>query len=105
MNTHDKTSDFPQPANTPARLKALQGQYGMERFAFFGHHNALHDRHLIFDNVLDASTAGNRARFEALARSVRDILSQRWIKTDDTYTRKDVKRATSNGSTSTSGKC
>src|SRR5262249_7235522 len=92
MGTSDKISDLPQQAKTPALLKALKQQYGMERFAFFGHHNALYDRHLIFDNVLDASTVGNRARFEALARSVRDILSQRWIKTDDTYRREDVKR-------------
>jgi starch phosphorylase len=92
MGRNDKTSELPQQAKTAAHLKALQRQYGMEQFAFFGHHNALYDRHLIFDNVLDASSVGARARFEALARSVRDILSQRWIKTEDTYTREDVKR-------------
>ena len=33
-----------------------------------------------------------RERFEALARSVRDILSQRWIQTEHTYERKNPKR-------------
>ncbi len=33
-----------------------------------------------------------RDRFEAVARSVRDILSQRWIRTEQTYGRKNPKR-------------
>lgn len=33
-----------------------------------------------------------RKRFEAVARSVRDVLSQRWIKTRDTYARANTKR-------------
>src|SRR5207245_61672 len=31
-------------------------------------------------------------RFEAIARSVRDILAQRWIKTENTYARENPKR-------------
>src|SRR5262249_2521009 len=38
------------------------------------------------------STIGDRERFEALARSVRDILSQRWVSTNKTYEREDPKR-------------
>jgi starch phosphorylase len=53
---------------------------------------ALYERHLIFDNVVDPAAAGSRARFEALARSVRDILSQRWIDTEQTYARENAKR-------------
>jgi starch phosphorylase len=45
----------------------------------------MYERHLIFDNVVDPAVAGARERFEALARSVRDMLSQRWIRTDNTY--------------------
>ena len=37
-------------------------------------------------------TAGPRERFEAFARSVRDILSQRWVLTEDTYERENPKR-------------
>jgi starch phosphorylase len=54
--------------------------------------NALYERHLVFDNVLDLAAAGPRERFEAVARSVRDILSQRWIRTESTYARQDPKR-------------
>ena len=31
-------------------------------------------------------------RYEAFARSVRDVLSQRWIRTEDTYDRENPKR-------------
>jgi starch phosphorylase len=37
--------------------------------------------------------AGARDRFEAFARSVRDILTQRWVQTEDTYERAGPKRA------------
>src|SRR5258708_40317950 len=53
---------------------------------------ALFDRHLVFDNVIDANAAGQRERFEAFARSVRDGLSQRWIKTENTYAHENPKR-------------
>src|ERR1700730_9843423 len=44
------------------------------------------------DNVIKSSSAGPRERFEAFARSVRDILSQRWVQTDDAYERDNPKR-------------
>ena len=50
------------------------------------------ERHLIFDNVIELGAAGSRERFEALARSVRDLLSQRWVRTEETYARKNPKR-------------
>ena len=48
---------------------------------FSGRADALFERHLLSDAVVDPSVAQERQRFEAVARSVRDILSQRWIKT------------------------
>jgi starch phosphorylase len=42
--------------------------------------------------VIDSAAAGPRERFEALARSVRDILSQRWVRTERTYERANPKR-------------
>jgi starch phosphorylase len=39
--------------------------------------------------LTDATT---RDRFEAFARSVRDILSQRWVRTNETYDRENPKR-------------
>ena len=44
------------------------------------------------DNVMEAAEIGARERFEAVAHSVRDVLSQRWIRTEKTYERKDPKR-------------
>jgi starch phosphorylase len=57
-----------------------------------GTDNALYERHLIFDNVIKRTAVGPRERFEAFARSVRDILSQRWLLTEDTYERENPKR-------------
>jgi glucan phosphorylase len=37
-------------------------------------------------------TIGARERFEAAARSVRDTLSQRWVRTEETYQRENPKR-------------
>jgi starch phosphorylase len=54
--------------------------------------HGLYDRHLLFDNAVDPASAGFRERFEALARSVRDILSQRWVRTQATYDRANPKR-------------
>src|SRR4030095_8368344 len=39
-----------------------------------------------------AHEIGARRAFEAMARSVRDVLSQRWIRTEETYDRNDPKR-------------
>jgi glycogen phosphorylase len=51
-----------------------------------------YERHLVFDKVLDPSAAGLRERFEAFARSVRDLLSQRWIDTESWYAQTNPKR-------------
>jgi glycogen phosphorylase len=73
-------------------IAKLRGHYGTGPIELAGTENALYERHLVFDNVVDLAAADPRERFEALARSVRDILSQRWIKTENTYTRENPKR-------------
>ncbi len=72
----------------------IHGDFAMstETIELSARDRALYERHLIFDNVVDPAAAGSRARFEALARSVRDILSQRWIDTEQTYARENAKR-------------
>ena len=52
----------------------------------------MYERHLLFDNIRDPGLIGDRERFEAVARSVRDILSQRWVLTEKTYERENPKR-------------
>ncbi len=59
---------------------------------FSGSNDALYERHLTFDHVVPVAAATPRDRFEAVARSVRDLLSQRWIRTEQTYRTRNVKR-------------
>jgi starch phosphorylase len=70
----------------------LLEQYGAGPIRFAGTDSGLYERHLLFDNVIDAAGASARDRFEAFARSGRDVLSQRWTLTEDTYARENPKR-------------
>jgi len=70
----------------------LVAQYECGPVQFAGTDEALYERHLLFDSGVDLSAATARDRFEALARSVRDILSQRWLLTEKTYEERDAKR-------------
>ena len=74
------------------KISKLIAQYGCGTVKFTGTEEALYERHLLFDNIVDASQVSLRERFEAVARSVRDILSQRWIRTEQTYDRENPKR-------------
>src|SRR5262245_13516536 len=74
-----------------AVLARLFDQYSCGPVRFSGDENASYERHLVFDHVLDPENATLRERFEAFARAVRDLLSQRWLKTQDTYVRRNAK--------------
>jgi starch phosphorylase len=73
-------------------LAKLRSQYGCGPVQFAGTDNGLYERHLLFDNVVDVTVTDARERFEAIARSLRDVLSQRWVYTDKTYERANPKR-------------
>jgi len=73
-------------------ISKLIAQYGCGPVKFTGTEEALYERHLLFDNIADASDVSLREKYEAFARSVRDILSQRWIQTERTYERENPKR-------------
>src|SRR5580700_9578512 len=73
-------------------LAKLRSQYFVGPIHLTGTESALYERHLLFDNVVDMTVADARERFEAVAHSVRDVLSQRWIYTDKTYDRANPKR-------------
>src|SRR5580700_8485322 len=77
-----------QLLNEPTTLE----RYGTGPIHFAGADSGLYERHLLFDNVVAAERTDARDRFEAFARSGRDVLSQRWTLTQDTYTRNDAKR-------------
>jgi len=90
--TNAKTATvIPIPKGSPA-ISELMQQYGCGPVQFSGSDNALYERHLIFDDAVDPAAADARMRYEAFAHAVRDILSQRWVKTENTYTRENPKR-------------
>jgi glycogen phosphorylase len=86
------TQQPPGPARKSAPDEAKLEQYGCGPVQFTGTADALYERHLLFDGVVAPAAAGPRERFEALARSVRDVLSQRWVRTEETYARERPKR-------------
>jgi starch phosphorylase len=90
MSSHRTTAG----ARTPgaAALEGLLEQYGCGPVQLAGTGDALYERHLTFDNVVDPAAVGARERYEAVARSVRDVLSQRWVRTESTYERENPKR-------------
>jgi glycogen phosphorylase len=77
------------PAGEAARLLA---HYGCGPIRFSGTHDGLYERHLLFDDVVDPAEAGDRDRFVAVARAVRDVLAQRWVLTERTYAERNPKR-------------
>lgn len=72
--------------------QAVLERYNCGPIRFSGDRNALYERHLTFDQVLSVAAATSRDKFEAVARSVRDVLSQRWLKTEEVYRERNVKR-------------
>src|SRR5689334_11028018 len=51
-----------------------------------------YDRHLIFDHVVAPEEASQRERFEAVARSLRDLLADRWLRTQQAHDAANPKR-------------
>jgi starch phosphorylase len=90
MSANESTT--PRAATTPDALTTLRRQYGCGPVELTGSANALYERHLLFDNVVDPAATGAREHYEALARSVRDVLSQRWVRTEQTYESANPKR-------------
>jgi starch phosphorylase len=70
----------------------LLDRYNCGPVKFSGGDNALYERHLTFDHVLPVDAATPRDKFEAVAHSIRDVLSQRWLKTEQTYRERNAKR-------------
>jgi glycogen phosphorylase len=65
-------------------------QYENGQFRFAG--NDYYDRHLVFDHAVAVEDASQRERFEAVASSLRDLLTQRWLLTQQTQDRANPKR-------------
>jgi starch phosphorylase len=91
MSSHKTAADTSTPPSVPEMSRLLE-QYGCGPVEFSGTGDALYERHLLFDNVVAPTAMGPRERYEAVARSIRDILSQRWLRTEQTYEHENPKR-------------
>lgn len=67
-------------------------RYGCGPVALTGTDDALYERRLVFDQVLEPQDAGPREQFEAVATAIRDVLSQRWVRTQKGYDRANPKQ-------------
>src|SRR5271170_5795486 len=92
MNVPTKTNAPATVASSSDKIARLLKQYGCGTIHFVGSDNASYERHLVFDNIINPATACDRERFEAVANSVRDVLAQRWVRTEETYTKENPKR-------------
>src|SRR5215813_4958715 len=90
-NRQAATNSIGETGTTSGAAPGSLKQYGCGHVRFTGT-DGLYGRHLLFDNVIDPRTATAREQFEAFARSVRDVLSQRWVLTEETYRRENPKR-------------
>jgi starch phosphorylase len=72
--------------------ETLLARFNCGPVKFSGHGDALYERHLTFDQVIPLAEVTPRDSFEAAARSVRDLISQIWLKTEQTYRERNAKR-------------
>ena len=70
----------------------LASQYGVAPADFGTALHGLYERHLLLDNSVDPAVTNAREHYEAFARSVRDLLAQRWVRTNRAYHSANPKR-------------
>jgi len=78
--------------NRTKTKQSLLESYDCGPVKLSGDSNAFYERHIAFDHVIAETETTDRDKFEAIARSVRDMLSQRWLKTEQTYRQRNTKR-------------
>src|SRR5271163_1483374 len=78
----------------PLSLKAPEQKLGLYECGplRFTNDEYVYDRHLVFDQAVSLEKASDRQRLEAVARALRDLLTQRWLLTEETYERANAKR-------------
>jgi starch phosphorylase len=73
-------------------LQDILKHYECGEVPFSGEPSASYERHLVFDHIVAVEGSDARERFEAMARALRDLLAQRWLRTEETYARQNPKR-------------
>ena len=89
---HEANAAQATPVQASPDAAALLKSYAISAALFSGSPDALYERHLKYDNIVEPETANTRERYKAAARAVRDILSDRWLRTHKTYARENPKR-------------
>ena len=93
MTRHPASPGAPTPSIRGANgLGEITARYGCGSVKFTGADDALYERRLAFDHVVDPAEASPRERFEAVAWAIRDVLSQRWAFTQKEYDRVNPKQ-------------
>jgi len=85
-------SPAPPTAPAPDGVARLLEHYGCGPIRFTGTDDALYERRLVFDHVIDPAEAGPRDQFEAVAAAIRDVLAQRWLTTRQHQDRENPKQ-------------
>jgi starch phosphorylase len=87
-----KTDAAPEMMHAQPTAAELLQQYGCGPVQLTGSGDALYERRLTFDSLVDPAEVGPREQYEAVARATRDVLSQRWHGTETTYQKENPKR-------------
>ncbi|HET6574386.1 MAG TPA: glycogen/starch/alpha-glucan phosphorylase, partial [Fimbriiglobus sp.] len=87
-----KTKATPAAVPTPDGVAKLLRHYGCGPVTFTGTDDALYERRLVLDHVIEPKDAGPREQFEALSAALRDVLAQRWVKTNQHHDRANPKQ-------------
>jgi len=78
--------------NRPETKESILERYNCGPVKLSGGPDAFYERHFTFDQVVAETETTDRDKFEAIAHSVRDVLSQRWVKTEQKYRQRNAKR-------------
>src|SRR5262249_21739851 len=85
-------SPAPTATATPDGVTKLLDRYGCGPVKFTGTDDALYERRLVLDHVIDPQDADPRDQFEGLAWALRDVLAQRWLKTQQHHDHENPKQ-------------
>ena len=81
-----------RPSSRPEGNTDILKQYECGLVPLEQDQDAAFRRHLAFDHMVEPENSSTRQKFQALARSIRDLLAQRWLKTKQTYFHANPKR-------------
>jgi starch phosphorylase len=85
-------TDSSEQATRAGRIAEILKQYECGPVPLHKNLDTAFERHVVFDHMIEPASASMRQRFQALGRSLRDLLAQRWLKTKQTYHSANPKR-------------